>query len=183
RRYASRTLQIGATYEPPPSRRDPFSVDPQEIQGLLAESRVDRVSTLAARAGLGGPIAEEVLARLGLEGTSPAPESAAEVAEGVARSLRELVDEVERGPKGYLYGPGDRPIDVTPFRSRRWTGTEGITEIETATFSEAAHRYFEPRQILPSRAVAAQTEEHRRIAGQREQQVEAIEGLTREAGR
>ncbi|MHB1434701.1 MAG: ribosome rescue protein RqcH [Thermoplasmata archaeon] len=183
RRYASRTLQMGATYEPPPSRRDPFTVDPEEIDRLLSESRVDRVSTLAARAGLGGPLAEEVLARLTLSGASPAPESAADVARGVARSLRELVDELERGPKGYLYGIGGRPMDVTPFRSRRWAGMEGVTEVETATFSEAAHRYFEPRQIIPSAAAVAETDQRRRLAGQRDQQLEAVAALTREADR
>ncbi len=183
RRYASRTLQMGAAYEPPPSRRDPFSVEPSAIEQLLAGSQVDRVSTLAARAGLGGPLAEEVMARLGWPGGAPAAEAAADVAEGVARSLRELVDEVERGPKGYLYGLEGRPVDVTPFRSRRWAGKDGVTEMETATFSEAAHRYFEPRQIVPSAAAVAETDQRRRLEGQRDQQVEAVATLTREAER
>jgi len=183
RRYASRTLQMGATYEPPPSRRDPFSVDPEAIERLLVDSRVDRVSTLAARAGLGGPIAEEVLARLGLPGGSPAPEEAEEVATGVARTLRELVDEVERGPKGWLYEVEDRPVDVTPFRSLRWAATPGLRETGVSTFSEAAHRYFGPRQVAPTPAAVAETDLRRRLTAQREQQLEAVTALTREAER
>jgi predicted ribosome quality control (RQC) complex YloA/Tae2 family protein len=183
RRYASRTLQLGASYEPPPARRDPFSLPADDLQHLLEESRVDRVSTLAARAGLGGPVAEELLARLGAPGSVPAATDARAVASAVGAALRELVDEVERGPRGFLYEIGGAMVDVTPFRSHRWRGVGGASETGFSTFSEAAGRYFEPRRIVPSADSVVDSERRRRLEAQREQQKSAIAALTAESDR
>src|SRR5208282_4126104 len=65
RRWAHRTVAIGAEYARPPTRTDPWVIGAAEIEAELSRSRTDLASTLAARLALGGPLAEEVVARGG----------------------------------------------------------------------------------------------------------------------
>ncbi|MFI5414368.1 MAG: ribosome rescue protein RqcH [Candidatus Lutacidiplasmatales archaeon] len=175
--WAHRAVRIGAPYTRPPARVDPFGLDVGGIEAILRASRTDRASTLAARLGLGGPVAEEVLTRTGTPGEAPAVSEADEFAPLVHRALVDLLDEVGDRPKGYLYSVGEDRVDVTPFESRRLTGRAGATVEAFPTFSEAAHRYFDARveRVSPVDAAAAnQLGEWRR---QREQQEKAVEEL------
>jgi predicted ribosome quality control (RQC) complex YloA/Tae2 family protein len=175
--WAHRSVRVGSPYTRPPSRVDPFGLDVGGIEAVLRASRTDRASTLAARLGLGGPVAEEILTRTGVSPESPAVSEADEFAPLVHRCLLDLLEEVGGSPKGYVYALDGSSIDVTPFESRRLTGRPGVTVEAFPTFSEAAHRYFDARveRVSPVDAAAAdQLGEWRR---QREQQEKAVEEL------
>jgi predicted ribosome quality control (RQC) complex YloA/Tae2 family protein len=179
--WAHRSVRVGAPYSRPPSRVDPFALDVGGIEAILRASRTDRASTLAARLGLGGPVAEEVLTRTAWAGESPAVSEADGFAPLVHRSLVDLLEEVGDRPKGYLYSVGDTRVDVTPYESRRLGGRSDSSVEAFATFSEAAHRYFDgrvERVSLVDAAAASQLGEWRR---QREQQGKAVDELRAQA--
>lgn len=177
--WAHRTLRIGAEYQRPPARPDPWTLGVAELAQSLTASRTDRVSTLAARLGFGGPVAEELLARTGLAPSTPASEGAPAVAEALAPVLRELIGEVERQPLGLLYQREGVAIDVEPFRARRFRDEAGIEAVELPTFSEAADRFFSG--LAPERPVSSPEEQRRgEIARKRDQQLEGIARLEEE---
>jgi predicted ribosome quality control (RQC) complex YloA/Tae2 family protein len=155
RAWAHRTLRVGAEYRPAPRRADPWRAGAQELASVLRASRTDRVTTLAARLGFGGPVAEELLARAELTARESAAESADRAADRVRASMLELLDELGPEPRGYLYRRGEAMLDVEPFRSRRWAGEADVERVEFATFSEAAEAYF---ARLPSSAESSPTE-------------------------
>ncbi len=180
RRWAHRDVRAGAPYSRPPSRADPWTIGPAGILVELERSRTDLASTLAARLGLGGPVAEEVIARGGLRGSEPAPSSAAEVSPRLNAVLAALAAEVGDRPRGYLVRRGDVLLDATPYRSHRWLGVAGAEEVERPTFSEAAAEYF--RTVVPSvsdPAESAALEAQRQLARLVERQRAAVEELER----
>lgn len=173
RSWAHRTVRIGAEYQRPPARPDPWTLGSAEIASVLQASRTDRATTLAARLSLGGPVAEELLARTGLDGTCPAPEDAVRAAEALVPAMAELLSEVGLHPRGFLYLRQGVPLDVEPFRSRRRRDDPEVVEEELSSFSEAADRYF--REKRP-RVVATDPVDSRRreIDRQLTQQKEAV---------
>ncbi len=171
-RWAHRTVRAGAPFVRAPARPDPWGLSREEIAARLAASDADLTRTLAARLGLGGPLAEEAVARLGVAGAAPAAEAAAERAERLVDLLRGLRDELGPAPAGWIYRWGEEPIDVTPFRSVRWEGNPDVRAATFPSFSAAAREYF--RRVIPSapdplaaRALAEQGELDRKRAQQR----------------
>ncbi|HEV8049687.1 MAG TPA: ribosome rescue protein RqcH [Thermoplasmata archaeon] len=179
--WSNRSVRVGAPYSRPPVRVDPFQLDVPGIETLLRASRTDRTSTLAARLGLGGPLAEEVVTRTGVSGEGPAANEPGEFAPLVRRALADLVDEVGDRPKGYLYSLDGTPVDVTPFESRRLLGRTGITVEATTTFSEAAHRYFDGRAERVAPVVSAADGQRAEWERQRRQQEAAVAELRTQA--
>ena len=178
RGWAHRAVRVGSPYSRPPSRVDPWTLSPPAIAAELARSRTDLASTLAARLGLGGPLAEEVVARGGWGGSEPAA-GLAPVADRLHAVLAELVGEIGDLPRGYLYRKGGTLVDATPYRSRRW-GEEAAEE-ERSTFSLAAVEYF-PTAIVPE-PTAEEVEATRRREEQarlRARQAQAVEELATE---
>jgi predicted ribosome quality control (RQC) complex YloA/Tae2 family protein len=148
---------------------------------VLLRSRTDLTSTLAARLGLGGPLAEELVARLGLDGSEPATALAPERARSLHTIIAELRAELGDHPSGFLTLREGVVVDATPYRPRRWEGIAGVTVETRATFSEAAREFF--RSVVPipptageAKATARQKETERML----EQQASAIAGLTAE---
>ncbi|HKV90677.1 MAG TPA: ribosome rescue protein RqcH, partial [Thermoplasmata archaeon] len=175
--WSKRSVRVGAPYSRPPARTNPWSLDGRGVETVLRASRTDRTSTLAARLGLGGPLAEEVLARTGADGGAPATAAAEEFAPLVRRALADLLEEVGDRPKGYLYSLEGTALDATPFESRRMGGRTGVSVEVLDTYSAAAHRYFDGRLERRSEeedAVAGQLEEWRRQRGQQEKAVEEL---------
>ncbi|HYA10152.1 MAG TPA: NFACT family protein, partial [Thermoplasmata archaeon] len=142
KRWARRDLRPGAPYSRPPARADAFGLGVAEIEAELARSRTDLASTLAARLALGGPVAEEVIARGGWDPTSPAATGAHELAPGVHAALRELLAEVGDSPRGFVARRDEVVVDASPYRSRRWEAVSGVEVVERPTFSEAAVEFF-----------------------------------------
>ncbi len=180
RRWGRRELRVGAPYSRPPSRPDAFELGPREIELELARSRTDLASTLAARLALGGPIAEEVVARGGWEPSIAASPRARELAPEVHRALRALVEEIDAGPRGFLVRRDGVVVDATPYRSRRWDTVTGAELLERATFSEVEVELF--RELAPSADSAESRERAERrqaLLRQREQQAAAVDALAR----
>ncbi len=181
RRWAGRTVRPGSPYVRAPARADPWARSSGEVEQLLHDSHTDLTSTLAARLGLGGPLAEELVARIRADGTAPASGTGSETAARIVDTLRTWREEVGDSPSGWLYRVGDAPVDVTPFPSTRWAGGAGVAAQRYPTFSDAAREYF--RTVVPAppdatavRALAERQELERMLAQQRA----AVEALERE---
>ena len=178
RRWAHRDVRPGASYARPPGRSDAFRASVAEVEAELARSRTDLASTLAARLSLGGPLAEEIVARGGWPAEAPASPRAHELASEVHRLLAELLAEVGAQPRGYLVRRGEVVVDASPYRPRRWDGVPEVTVSELPTFSEAAVAFFgslqKPTASPEERARAA---ERAGLERQRERQKAALEEL------
>jgi predicted ribosome quality control (RQC) complex YloA/Tae2 family protein len=181
RRWAHRTVRVGADYLRPPVRADPWSLEAAGIEEILTRSRTDLTSTLAARLGLGGQLAEELVARMEVDGAEPSTRAPAERAHSLRTVLAELRGELGDRPTGFLNSRDGVLVDATPYHSRRWEGVAGATEERRPTFSDAAREYF--RAVVPipptPREVAATTR-RKEIDRLIERQTQAIEELTKE---
>jgi len=149
RRWAHRTVAMGAEYVRPPNRSDPFAGGVAEIEAELSRSRTDLASTLGARLALGGPLAEEVIARGGWDGGGPSATDAGRVAPELHRVLQTLLLEVGDRPAGYLYRREGVTVDATPYRSQRWRQIPEVEETVRPTFSVAAVEYFGSVLVAP----------------------------------
>lgn len=178
RRWAHRTVAIGAEYARPPTRTDPFSAGPAEIEAELSRSRTDLTSTLAARLSLGGPVAEELISRGGWNGAEAAATAAGQVAPRLHREVQQLLAEVGERPSGHLYVRDSITVDATPYASRRWDDVAGVTEVARPTFSGAAFEYFSSLVAPPvTPEEAAETRARRDLERQVDRQRKAVEGL------
>ena len=182
RRFAHRSVRVGAEFRRPPSRLDPWTLGPDGFAAELAASRTDLTSTLAARLALGGPIAEELVARVDAEGSSPASRDASDVGRRVRAAIQELLREIGPTPQGYLVRQQGAVVDATPYRSQRWEGVDGAEPELRPTFSSAAFEFFStlvPRERSPESIAAEKAlRELERLA---ERQRAAVESLAREA--
>ena len=179
RRWAHRTVRVGVAYTRPPVRLDPWTVDRSALEMELTRSHTDLASTLAARLSFGGPVAEELIERAGLEGSEPAAARAPEAAARLALAIAELLREVGDRPQGYLYVREQTAVDATPYPSRRWSGDPTVRSETHATFSDAAHEYFRTLVVVPPSPEAAEAERLRRSRERlQHQQTEAIAELT-----
>jgi predicted ribosome quality control (RQC) complex YloA/Tae2 family protein len=178
--WAHRAVRRGAAYQRPPVRLNPWTASVTELESEFLRSRNDRTHTLAARFALGGPLAEEVLARARLDGSAPASIDAGPAAGEVHRTIRELLAEVGERPKGYLYHSEGSLLDVEPFRSARWSQVPGIEERSTPTFGEAAHEYFNGLATITPSAPEREAGPNRELLRQRDQQSSAVSELRSE---
>lgn len=183
RAWAHRTLRVGAPYERPPIRVDPWSLPASGIEAALRASRTDRATTLAARLAMGGPVAEEVLVRAGLDGAVSAPTDAAGAAQRIRSALDALLGAIGERPGGYLLRRGELLLDASPFPTARFGSDPETIEERLSSFSEAADRFFRGLGGLvpspPSPADQAIAELRR----QAERQRSAIASLSAEADR
>jgi predicted ribosome quality control (RQC) complex YloA/Tae2 family protein len=180
RRWAHRLVRVGAEYARPPARSDPWAMPASEIEEVLGRSRTDLTSTLAARLGLGGPLAEELVTRLGVDGSAPATADVGPRAAALHDAMTALVSELGERPTGFVYARDDLLLDATPYRSVRWREVDGVVEHLRPTFSDAARDYF--RTVVPAapdpvalRRLAERSELERMLAQQRAA-IAALEG-------
>ena len=148
RRWAHRVVRVGAEYARAPSRADPWELTAEAIEEILGRSRTDLTSTLGARLGLGGPLAEELVARMGVDGQAPANLEPGLRARALHAALATLRSEVGDRPTGFLYAREGALLDATPYSSARWKGVDGVLEETRGHFSEAARDYF--RTVVPA---------------------------------
>lgn len=181
RRWAHRLVRVGAEYVRPPSRADPWGLSETEIEEILTRSRTSLTSTLAARMGLGGPLAEELVARMKVDGAEPSTAAPTDRARALRTVLAELRGELGDRPAGFVYTREGVLLDATPYPSQRWAEVAGVREERRTTFSEAAREFF--RAVVPVPPSAREAEvssERQEIERMLEQQTRAIEELTAE---
>lgn len=142
RTWAHRAVRVGQEYQRPPTRSDPWLLSEAEIESELARSRSDLASTLAARLGLGGPLAEELIARGGWNPQDAAARDPPSIGRELHRILRGLWEEVGERPSGFVYLRAGAVVDATPYPSQRWRTSETVEEVRRDTFSRAAWEYF-----------------------------------------
>ena len=181
RTWAHRTVRIGAEYERPPSRSNPWEAGEAELAAALAQSRTDRVSTLAARLAFGGPVAQELLFRSGLAASEPATLDAPEAAGRLRRAIGELLSDVGDRPVGYLYRREGVALDVEPYASRRWSEEAGVEALTRPTFSEAALEYFSALPPPTPKPTAAPPDPRAELERMRERQRVAVGALEAQA--
>ncbi len=178
RRWAHRQVRVGAPYSRPPVRLDPWAIGRAELEAELGRSRTDLASTLAARLSFGGPVAEELIARVHLEGSEPAAVRAPVAAERLHAAVGELLREVGDRPHGYLYRRGETAVDATPYVSARWEGLAGVAREERPSFSESAVEFFRTLVVVPPSPEEAEAARRvRELERLREQQSAAIAEL------
>jgi predicted ribosome quality control (RQC) complex YloA/Tae2 family protein len=178
--WAHRTVRPGAEYVPPPVHANPWTMGVAELEAALTRSRTDRVRTLAAQLGFGGPVAEEILRRSKVDGTEPATQDVSPTAARLRDAISGLLSEVGDAPQGYLYRHGEVVVDVEPFAARRWTEDGVAVEEKFDRFSDAAFVYFSNVAPPVTPPVIDPLGEFRRQA---ERQRTAIIALTGEADR
>jgi predicted ribosome quality control (RQC) complex YloA/Tae2 family protein len=179
KRWAHRQVRIGADYTRPPVRIDPWSVGRAELEAELSRSRKDLTSTLAARLSFGGPVAEELALRAGVDGSEAASARPSIVAERVHAAVAELLREVGDRPKGFVYSRQGSIVDATPYVSRRWTDQGEVELSERSTFSEAAYDFFRSLVVVPPSPEATEaTRVQRELERLQEQQTAAISSLS-----
>ncbi len=180
RAWAHRVVRIGAEYQRPPERTDPWSMETEQLAEELRRSHSDLPSTLAARLALGGPAAEEILARAHVTTAS----SPVEIAGMLRTTISQLRSEIADPPRGYVYERDREVVDATPYPSRRWTDDPSVRETELPRFSDAALRYF-PALLPAGPALPKSPEEIERgnLERQRERQIEAVRSLEESARR
>ncbi|MCI4349555.1 MAG: NFACT family protein [Thermoplasmata archaeon] len=183
RTWAHRAVRIGAPYERPPVRANPLVSTAAEIEAALLASRTDRATTLAARLGLGGPVAEEVLVRASLQGSVSAPAEAASASIAIRAAIDRILEEIGDQPRGYLYRRDDVWLDAEPFPSQRMRSDPTLIEEVRPTFSEAAVVFFESLELGPPAETPRDARLLAELGRQREQQANAILALTVEAER
>jgi predicted ribosome quality control (RQC) complex YloA/Tae2 family protein len=179
RRWAHRTVRVGAEYAPAPGRPDPWSLSIPDIEGELARSRTDLASTLAVRLSLGGALAEELIARGGWNpGEATAPRSS-ELAPRLHAELARLFADVSDEPAGFVYIREGVAVDATPYPSRRWQTVPGTEEVRRPSFSLAAQEYFSAQVVPPeSPEEVAATRARRSLEHLAEQQRAAVAELS-----
>lgn len=180
RQWAHRSVRIGAAYVRPPQRVDPWSLGSRELSAELAASRTDLASTLAARLALGGPVAEELIARVGASGADPATSRSEELGGKIHAAMAKLLEEVGGSPTGHLVRREGTIVDATPYLSRRWDGLPDAIRETRPTFSEAANAYFSTLvpPVRPPEVVAAE-KAHRDLEHLADRQRVAVEELGR----
>ncbi|MGA8604994.1 MAG: ribosome rescue protein RqcH, partial [Thermoplasmata archaeon] len=180
RRWAHRTIAIGSQYARPPTRTDPWTVGVAEIEAELSRSRTDLASTLAARLALGGPLAEEIVARGEWDASRAAASEAGKLAPELHRVLQELLSEVGDRPSGFLYLRAGIAVDATPYRSRRWRDVGDVEEVLRPTFSTAATEYFPTLVAAP---VSQEEQERAQVRKDLEHQLDQQRAAVAELGR
>lgn len=146
-RLRSRSVVPGESYKPPSQRIDPFALDRDTFDTLMADSDTDIVRTLATQLNLGGRYAEELCTRAEVEKTLDISAADSDTYDAVFDALVDLkagIDDGEFEPTVYEDDHG--VVDVSPFDLQELADFETTTH---ETVSAAVESYF---RRLPERS-------------------------------
>ncbi|NOZ59579.1 MAG: fibronectin-binding domain-containing protein [Euryarchaeota archaeon] len=141
RRYSTRELVVGAKYELPPARRNPFELSAEEIAEVVNASKRDLVRALALDLGLGGLYAEEVCLRAGVEKSREQLDQ--EEASRIKLALEELRTSLGKEKPEIVFREGVA-VDVTPVPLRVY---ESLERRSFESFNQALDEYFTRHEV------------------------------------
>lgn len=172
--FAHRTVRPGSPYEFPPERLDPRGVSKAAFETRLLASNVDVVRALAVEMNLGGTLAEDVVARAGLDKNAPAAQLDPDARGRLHDALAGLLARVAaRDLEPVVVKESGQAVDVAPFLP---VALDGVDVERHASFNEALDAYFSkpaPEIVHDTRAEKV-TEERDRLARQLAQQESAV---------
>jgi predicted ribosome quality control (RQC) complex YloA/Tae2 family protein len=186
--WKTRVLRPGAPYETPPARDDPTTFDEATFIEKARQGNRDLVRALAREVGLGGSIAEEVLARSDIPKTTSVEDADDATLQSLFESWSKLVAEVHDGPiRGRLLIEDERAVDCAPHQSllleQEAAGDPARYRIEeTPTFSAALDKlHLEGRRSQEAQEESKRVDTAKtKLETQRDAQEEAIKKFTRQ---
>jgi predicted ribosome quality control (RQC) complex YloA/Tae2 family protein len=116
----SRVIMGGKEYKPPPLRKDPRTIELDELAVLLKESTADIVRTLATSINLGGTYAEEVCQRTGLDKSLKAKDLGIEQIRSIQEVMRAITTEVTDGTGGYVHFLDGKRAAISAIRFQKF---------------------------------------------------------------
>ena len=123
--WASRLIKSGATYRPPPSQTNPFSLTEQDFRLLLSKSSKDLVRSLATSLNLSGLYAEELCARAGFEKNTKPSELDDTSLGKLYRELRTFLTPFQQKEIHPVFVKKDgRIVDILPFPFLSFSGVD-----------------------------------------------------------
>lgn len=167
RRMRDRDVVRGAPFQFPPLRaKDPLTATRRDQDALLDSSDSDAVRTLVSSYNMSGSTAEEILARAGIDFTTPAQAlkpSQRQTLYDATRTYFEMLRTGQLSPCIVMDENGD-PLDVLPLPSPLHAAAQ---KKEYATFNEALDSYFSIQHA--EKAVDHVEEQHQHERKQLEQ--------------
>lgn len=138
--WSTREVRPGAPWVPPPARADPSLFTDEEFASKFRASTADLVRTLATEINLGGPLAEEVCARAGVDKRALAAHATDEQLKLLRDALQALLDRLDGGALDpVVVKKNGEKHDVSPFPL---LAHEGLELERFPTFMEALDAYF-----------------------------------------
>lgn len=167
--WSHRELKEGHVYKYPPSRVEPFKLDRERFEKVLAESEKDLVRSLAVDMNLGGKYAEEICYRLGVDKNMTDPEGLSDELYQEVRKLREQAEKEELDPR--VVKEEGEIIDAVPFPLVQY---EELKEERVKSYNEALDLAFREEQSDEEKEKSA---EANRLERKLKSQQRAIENL------
>jgi len=133
-KFRDRTITPGAPYEFPPPAANPFAMSPTEFAASVLAAKGSLVKALASGMNLGGPYAEEVCLRAGVDKNMKATEPHDDRLARVYEALLEIHRQVREARDPRVVLDAGVPSDATPIPLRQHAAREVRP---FATFSEA----------------------------------------------
>ncbi len=174
--YKDRTVRPNEPYAFPAVGLDPLELDRGGFAATLRGAKGQTVRTLASLLNLGGPYAEELCLRAGLDkGTSVRSLTDAQI-DALYTALNNIAVAVDGERRPAVLVKDGRAVDVSPIELAQ---NAGLERLEFPTFNEALSHFLTVAGPEEMEAGEAATKLERRIA----QQEESLRGLRDEAVR
>ena len=137
--WKHRDVRARRGFEFPPPVPDPSTLTGETLLEILSSSDTDLVRTIATKLNTGGRYSEEICLRASLIKSMRAAEAHQSVAESVLITIRDFIDEIREGSKGYVVSKGGIAEDVVPVKMRIY---ESLATEDFDSFSSAVESYI-----------------------------------------
>jgi predicted ribosome quality control (RQC) complex YloA/Tae2 family protein len=119
--WAHRTIKTHEIYNPPPAQINPLNLTFENFLDLLKKSNADLVRTLAVPVNLGGPIAEEICVRSGIDKNANIKDLDEKKIEKIFSTLSSFLKIFKNKEfQPVLVKQDGKPIDILPFEFKSY---------------------------------------------------------------
>ncbi len=174
--YKDRTVRPNEPYAFPAVGLDPLELDREGFGATLRDAKGQTVRVLASLLNLGGPYAEELCLRAGVDKGENVRSLTEPQIDGLYTALNNLAVAIDQERKPAVLLKGGRAVDASPIELAQHAGLE---RMEFPTFNEALSHFLTVAGPDVMESSEAETKLERRIA----QQEESLRGLRDEAVR